>query len=31
MSLEQAQNGRLNYAFKWEASEDLKETHLLIR
>ena len=31
MSLEQAHNRYLNYAFKWEASEDLKEAHMLMK
>lgn len=31
MSLEQAHNGCLNYAFKWEALEDLKKSHILMK
>jgi len=30
MSSKQAQNGCLNYDFKWEVLEDLKEAHLLM-
>ena len=29
MNSKKAQNGCLNYAFKWEALEDLKEVHFL--
>jgi len=30
MSSEQTQNGCLNHDFKWKASEDLKEAHMLM-